>query len=287
MTFDEAIDTLAATDAAPAEAMQWLLDHWDRTAPRCRALLDDYAAGRDDSERTSRALFFVIHLLGERADKECFPALCRLLHDRERAGLVLDDDAFTVSLPCILISTFDGDTDKLHALVEDPDVDELFRGDVLLVLAYAVRTGALPEPAVYDYLNGLPARLLPRETAYVWFAWVRAVAMLGFAGLAGQAEAIMRDGLADAALIQPADFWDALNETRANPGEMASMDWDGVGPMGSATEFLLGGDGATGDDDADLSAPASPVLNPMRNVGRNDPCPCGSGKKYKKCCLPA
>ncbi len=23
----------------------------------------------------------------------------------------------------------------------------------------------------------------------------------------------------------------------------------------------------------------------MNNVGRNDPCPCGSGKKYKKCCL--
>ena len=24
----------------------------------------------------------------------------------------------------------------------------------------------------------------------------------------------------------------------------------------------------------------------MDNIGRNDPCPCGSGKKYKKCCLP-
>lgn len=23
----------------------------------------------------------------------------------------------------------------------------------------------------------------------------------------------------------------------------------------------------------------------MRKVGRNDPCPCGSGKKYKKCCM--
>ncbi|MEX0961333.1 MAG: SEC-C metal-binding domain-containing protein [Simkaniaceae bacterium] len=22
----------------------------------------------------------------------------------------------------------------------------------------------------------------------------------------------------------------------------------------------------------------------MSKVGRNDPCPCGSGKKYKKCC---
>ena len=23
----------------------------------------------------------------------------------------------------------------------------------------------------------------------------------------------------------------------------------------------------------------------MRKVGRNDPCPCGSGLKYKRCCL--
>ncbi|MBR2386384.1 SEC-C domain-containing protein [bacterium] len=22
-----------------------------------------------------------------------------------------------------------------------------------------------------------------------------------------------------------------------------------------------------------------------KDVGRNDPCPCGSGKKYKNCCL--
>ena len=28
-----------------------------------------------------------------------------------------------------------------------------------------------------------------------------------------------------------------------------------------------------------------PVRDPLRNVGRNDPCPCGSGKKFKKCCL--
>ncbi len=25
----------------------------------------------------------------------------------------------------------------------------------------------------------------------------------------------------------------------------------------------------------------------MAKVGRNDPCPCGSGRKYKKCCLPS
>ncbi len=27
-----------------------------------------------------------------------------------------------------------------------------------------------------------------------------------------------------------------------------------------------------------------PIVNPGSKIGRNDPCPCGSGKKYKKCC---
>ena len=27
-----------------------------------------------------------------------------------------------------------------------------------------------------------------------------------------------------------------------------------------------------------------PVVKSDQVVGRNDPCPCGSGKKYKKCC---
>lgn len=26
-------------------------------------------------------------------------------------------------------------------------------------------------------------------------------------------------------------------------------------------------------------------INTAKKVGRNDPCPCGSGKKYKKCCM--
>ena len=28
-----------------------------------------------------------------------------------------------------------------------------------------------------------------------------------------------------------------------------------------------------------------PLLGPRRDTGRNDPCPCGSGRKFKKCCL--
>ncbi|MDI7269463.1 MAG: SEC-C metal-binding domain-containing protein [Myxococcota bacterium] len=29
-----------------------------------------------------------------------------------------------------------------------------------------------------------------------------------------------------------------------------------------------------------------PAFRAGPKVGRNDPCPCGFGKKYKKCCLP-
>ena len=30
--------------------------------------------------------------------------------------------------------------------------------------------------------------------------------------------------------------------------------------------------------------PSAPQPEKQKKVGRNDPCPCGSGKKYKKCC---
>lgn len=30
---------------------------------------------------------------------------------------------------------------------------------------------------------------------------------------------------------------------------------------------------------------AVPIRNESQRVGRNEPCPCGSGRKYKKCCL--
>jgi len=42
---------------------------------------------------------------------------------------------------------------------------------------------------------------------------------------------------------------------------------------------LIRGDTPT----APKPAPGAPVPNPYAGVGRNDPCPCGSGKKFKKC----
>ena len=49
-----------------------------------------------------------------------------------------------------------------------------------------------------------------------------------------------------------------------------------VAAKGSKTETK-----SESDDMATVKVP--PVRS--NKVGRNEPCPCGSGKKYKKCCL--
>jgi preprotein translocase subunit SecA len=44
-----------------------------------------------------------------------------------------------------------------------------------------------------------------------------------------------------------------------------------------------------GGEEGAVARPAAARSEPRaadgQKVGRNDPCPCGSGKKYKKCCL--
>ncbi len=40
-----------------------------------------------------------------------------------------------------------------------------------------------------------------------------------------------------------------------------------------------------GEDDPPLPPAPETIRKEDAEPGRNDPCPCGSGKKYKQCCL--
>lgn len=40
-----------------------------------------------------------------------------------------------------------------------------------------------------------------------------------------------------------------------------------------------------GEDEEPLPPPVEPIRKEAAEPGRNDPCPCGSGKKFKQCCL--
>ena len=286
MTFDDAIAAFAAATALPREAMEWVLDNWEQTGPLCRDLVDGYVSGRDQSERTEQALFVVFHLLGEKADTAIFAPLCRLLRDPERASLVFGEDGLMLSVPPLQISTFDGDPAPLYALSDDPAADVKLRGDALLVLAYLARTKRISESELYRHLAAMPDRVVGEAASDLWFGWVSAVGGMGFAGLAAQAEAMFQDGRVDPEAFNPADFWDDLRDARENPGQTSGAIWTGLHPLGSAVQFLGNWTGEDDEDDVAWAPPvAEPIRNPLRDVGRNDPCPCGSGKKYKKCCL--
>lgn len=49
------------------------------------------------------------------------------------------------------------------------------------------------------------------------------------------------------------------------------------------SELATGGDGLEGGDQPQIQIPKT-VKREAPKVGRNDPCPCGSGKKFKQCC---
>jgi hypothetical protein len=50
----------------PREAMRWALDRWDEAAPGLLGVLERFADGTDRSEEAADALFFILHLAGER-----------------------------------------------------------------------------------------------------------------------------------------------------------------------------------------------------------------------------
>ncbi len=61
-------------------------------------------------------------------------------------------------------------------------------------------------------------------------------------------------------------------------------------PGDSAAEVAVGGNVRAQQEAAIASSQKSekkpePLRNTGKKVGRNDPCPCGSGRKYKVCCM--
>src|SRR3954470_5253578 len=126
---------VSAGNDLPREAMQWTLDHWDEVAPELLSVVERYTSGADRSDEAASAVFFILHLAGEKRDTRMFPFLRRLAQDGEAIEAALGDTA-TTTLKRILISTYDGDLDTLKGLIEAAEADEFVRVEAFEVLAY-------------------------------------------------------------------------------------------------------------------------------------------------------
>ncbi len=289
MILDDALRDLAAAGSElPRAAMRWSLDHWDETRPVFITLLDAYGRGLDRSEGTGRALFFIVHLLGEKGEAAAFGPLCRLLLDGEASEMILGD-GITTTVPRVLVSTYGGDLAALATVVEAVEADDFARYGALLVMAYLARTGRVPEAEMHAHLLRWLAEMQPQAEHLVWMAWVLAVAHLGYADLARTAEELIRRGFVPGGVMDAAGFREDLERALGDPETVEGFAHDCIGPFGEALEELGSWHSFSGEDEPGFTAHEArqPVTNPLRGVGRNDPCPCGSGKKFKKCCLGA
>jgi preprotein translocase subunit SecA len=53
---------------------------------------------------------------------------------------------------------------------------------------------------------------------------------------------------------------------------------------GRRPAFAGTSNGESENGDGEVKLELAPIRREMPKVGRNDPCPCGSGKKFKNCC---
>jgi hypothetical protein len=114
------------------------------------------------------------------------------------------------------------------------------------------------------------------------------------------ARAAFDGGLIHEVLLTRAEFEEVHALAREEGNPLATFEREGLAPFADAITSLavveaaiqMAAEEAPEDYDDGLpdeegEGPAETVVNPTRDVGRNDPCPCGSGKKFKKCCLAA
>lgn len=139
------------------------------------------------------------------------------------------------------------------------------RGSAGLKPAELRRAASLLVAAALEDL-GVEPRLLDRET-------VRELLLGCVARRLGE-----RDPLTAAIPEVARAFFRYLGESRMVPNafeiEMALADIDG--------EFAAAARAVRPEQR--VSGRTEPIVNRAAKVGRNEPCPCGSGKKFKQCC---
>jgi hypothetical protein len=306
MNVDEAMRRFADPDEVPREALQWALDNWEAASPRLIAKLRAYSGAVQGRDVNVDLLFYIIYLCGEKCDSRAYAPVCDLIANDQTIDAWFSESA-SGDLGRILINLCDGDVEPLKLAIEAPEADEFARAAALQALAYLVRAkGVLGDEEMRAYLSQLAGEMQPRGESAVWHAWAFAVAQLGYEPLRGEVARVFAKRWVDPLDGSLDDFYFDLQLARRDPDGIAAFAAAGVEPFGSAIEALerwaaedgeewerMSDDAEAGDEMEvlELEDPpigdGTPYLNPLRDVGRNDPCPCGSGKKYKKCCLAA
>ena len=288
------LDQLAHADGMPADAIHAAREQRAAVAPALIDLIERYLAGEDKAFALENALFYAFHLLGEWRATAAYRPLARLLALEDDEVQEVLGDAVPETVHRIMAQVFDGDPQPLYAVIEAERADPFVRSRMLETLAMLVLRGELAREEVARYLRDAFSNLRPHDTSFVWYGWQSAIAALGLIELKSLVRKAFARQLIDPGDMSFADFEVHLKHARSHPEspwETAAPDEfapfeDTIAELASWQHRIPDDLERRLADDWSLGlAEAAPASNPFRNIGRNDPCPCGSGKKFKKCCL--
>ncbi len=235
---------------------------------------------------------FAFLLLAQLRETRASPLAIRFL----RLDHVLADnlvcDMVTEEFPAVLASTFDGDLDALKQLYEDEELDEFIRIAGLSAMGALVQHGLLPRQDLSVYLGEVMTRLR-REPSWVWNRLVAVASDLQFTEHREAVLSLYDEGLADPMVDAREDV-----EARFDPGEQnrhpseyrliedvveETRGWACFRRGAAIQERNLSKPNPFTDEAPDDKVRV-PFVREGPKVGRNEPCPCGSGRKFKKCC---
>ena len=261
-----------------------LLAELERMAARPQALVD---------EEASYVLhIFALYLLAQFREPGALApllAICRLPDDTLDFLL---GDVVTEDLGKILASVCGGDAAPLKAIAEDDGIDEFVRGAGMAALLTLYAEGALEREELLAWLRHAHHGFSPDSP--MWERWVSAANEIYPEELLPEIRAFYAEDLVDTTWIAQSDIDATLREGREAALARLRLSHHYVTDAARMLErwHCFRPEAATMPDEPGEPytrpwyAPQLPYMRAEPKPGRNDPCPCGSGKKYKKCCLP-
>jgi hypothetical protein len=286
------LEAVATEDRLPSYAIGMCLLRMEEAAPFLRAVLEKAAASEPLSDDEQLLLFRGVYILGGARDTASCQAMLRLLRRPEAELDELFGIGITEGFARIVIGMFDGDIDALFDLIADRAVDNLVRGELLAAAAFLTWNGNIPRERMEGLLRQFFEQRFAEDGTAGWDGWVNAIALLGLRDMVPLVEQAWKEGRVAEWILTRNEFEDILSAAERDPDDVARFEESYLGYIEDVTATLEDFD-YLGSDESDVAldedevpwAPTEPVRNPWRHVGRNDPCPCGSGKKAKKCCL--
>jgi len=283
---EELFVELAIAEELPAEAMQRAIAAWDECREFFLEIFAAHAEGTFEPGDAGDALFFIAHLFAQQRDAGLYLPLVTLLrHPIEDVEAVLGA-MLEETLPRILVAVFDGDPAPLEELFLDPDANELVRWPTLDAYSGLVTLGRIERDRAVRVLQQVRPDVFPPDEG-AWIGWIRACVAIGDPGLVEIARTRIANDELDRSLYDLPDLESDLAHWATDP----PPEHTATRPIADAVEELAEWHGFTEAGVAERrkaeklggSIGRDTVVNPYRGVGRNDPCPCGSGKKFKKC----